>query len=134
MSPKPNKKLTPNQKIFADEWLKDRNGKRAYKIAYPSVKKDETARANASRLLTKANVKLYISAKLAKLADKTGVTQEYVTNGFKTIADWGLGLEDKQKAIKALENLGKHLGLYEKDNVQRAPVIVLDAESIKKGE
>lgn len=35
--------ITEKQKRFADEWLVDLNGTRAYKAAYPSVKKDETA-------------------------------------------------------------------------------------------
>ena len=59
--------MTDKHQIFADEYLKDLNGTRAYKVAYPSVKKDETARANASRLLTNANVKKYIDEQLEKI-------------------------------------------------------------------
>jgi phage terminase small subunit len=40
--------LTPNQKIFADEYLIDLNATRAYKHAYKNVKKDETAAVNGS--------------------------------------------------------------------------------------
>lgn len=53
--------------VFADEWLIDMNGTRAYKVAYPNVKKDTTAKANASRLLTDANVKEYIDEQLEKM-------------------------------------------------------------------
>ncbi|WP_420735324.1 terminase small subunit, partial [Enterococcus faecalis] len=49
----------PKHQVFADEWLIDMNGTRAYKVAYPNIKKDTTARVNASRLLTDANVKQY---------------------------------------------------------------------------
>lgn len=31
--------MTDKQQIFADEYLKDLNGTRAYKVAYPNVKK-----------------------------------------------------------------------------------------------
>ena len=48
--------LTPKQKIFADEYLIDLNATRAYKVAYPKVKKDEVAKAAGSRLLTNVNV------------------------------------------------------------------------------
>ena len=48
--------MTEKQKIFADEYLIDLNATRAYLVAYPSVKRDEVARAAASRMLT--NVKL----------------------------------------------------------------------------
>lgn len=44
--------LTAKQKIFADEYPIDLNATRAYKVAYPKIKKDETARANSSRMLT----------------------------------------------------------------------------------
>lgn len=37
--------LTAKQKIFADEYLIDLNATRAYKVAYPKVKKDETDKA-----------------------------------------------------------------------------------------
>lgn len=36
--------MTPKQQIFADEYLKDTNGTRAYKVAYPQVKKIRSQR------------------------------------------------------------------------------------------
>ena len=51
--------MTEKQKIFADEYIIDLNATRAYKAAYPNVKKDGAARANGSKLLTNANVKAY---------------------------------------------------------------------------
>ena len=48
--------MTEKQKIFADEYLIDLNATRAYKVAYPAVKKDETAMANGSRMLRNAKV------------------------------------------------------------------------------
>ena len=56
--------MTKKQKIFADEYLIDLNATRAYRVAYTPVKKDETARANASRLLSNANVATYISERM----------------------------------------------------------------------
>ena len=40
--------MTEKQKIFADEYLIDLNATRAYRVAYPSVKKEETARVNGA--------------------------------------------------------------------------------------
>ncbi|MBO1704178.1 terminase small subunit [Eubacterium callanderi] len=69
--------MTEKQKRFADEYLIDLNGTRAYKVAYPRVKNDETARANASRMLTNANVKTYIDEQLEKIHnEKTADAQE----------------------------------------------------------
>lgn len=69
--------LTEKQKIFADEYLIDLNATRAYRVAYPKVKKDEAARANGSRLLTNANVAEYVNEQLAKLhSDRIADAQE----------------------------------------------------------
>jgi len=68
--------LTANQQIFADEYLKDRNGARAYKVAYKHSKKDETARVNASRLLTNANIINHINTQLEKICEKAQINAE----------------------------------------------------------
>jgi len=70
--------LTRNQRVFCDEFLTDRNGTRAYLVAYPKVKKEETAQANASRMLRNAKVKAYIDAKLDELATRAHITAERV--------------------------------------------------------
>ena len=51
-------KLTTKQKIFADEYLIDFNATRAYKVAYPRVKNDNTASSNASKTLRLHKVKI----------------------------------------------------------------------------
>lgn len=70
--------LTEKQKIFADEYLIDLNATKAYKVAYPSCKKDESARANGSRLLTNANVADYISERMKEREKRTEITQDRV--------------------------------------------------------
>lgn len=50
--------MTEKQRIFADEYLIDLNATRAYRVAYPSVKKDETAAAAAARMLRMLRLKL----------------------------------------------------------------------------
>lgn len=64
-------KLTDKQRIFANEYLVDLNATRAYKKAYPGVRKDETAKAAGSRLLTNVNVKNYIDEQLKKIEDES---------------------------------------------------------------
>ena len=61
--------LTDKQKAFCDYYLESLNAAEAYKRAYTSCKKDSVARANASRLLTKANIKKYIDKRLKELED-----------------------------------------------------------------
>jgi len=71
--------ITNKQQVFADEYLKDLNGTRAYKAAYKSVKKDSVAKAAASRLLTNVNVKAYIDEQLEIMHnERTADAQEVI--------------------------------------------------------
>lgn len=78
--------MTEKQKIFADEYLIDLNATRAYRVAYPSVKKDETARANGSRMLTNANVARYIAERMEERQKRTEITQDRVVQELAAIA------------------------------------------------
>ena len=59
--------MTNRQKRFADEYLRDLDQGRAYMVAYPSVKRLETAQAAASRLLRDVKVQAYIKASLDEI-------------------------------------------------------------------
>ena len=149
--------MTDRQRRFADEYLIDLNATRAYKAAYPSVKRDETARVNASRMLTNANVQEYIKAHMQARQERTQITQDMVLreiaaiafadindvveikNGSVFLADTGdltpeqrkiiAGVKEGQAGVeikffdrlRALELLGKHLGLFDprKDQLDR---------------
>lgn len=80
------KKLTKQQKVFADEYLIDLNGTRAYMVAYPATKKDETAAANASRLIRNDNVSAYIQTAMDARAKRTEITQDRVLQEYAKIA------------------------------------------------
>lgn len=140
--------MTEKQKIFADEYLIDLNATRAYRVAYPSVKKDGVARANASRLLTNANVKKYISEQMEKIHnEKTADAQEvieYLTSVLRgestaqEIVVEGIGdgmseartMEKKpseKERLKAAELLGKRYSLF----TEKVEVSGLDEEKKK---
>lgn len=59
--------LTEKQKRFADEYLIDLNATRAYKVAYPNIKKDTVAATNGGRLLRNADISEYVKKMLEKL-------------------------------------------------------------------
>ena len=138
--------MTEKQKIFADEYIICLNATRAYKKAYPNVKKDEVARANGSRLLTNANVKAYIDEQLEKLQSERVADQqevmEYLTavmRGKKTEPLLVLDGEGKQKIVdaippvqartKAAELLGKRYRLFtDKQEVEVQGTVVFTNE------
>ncbi|MEH1740106.1 terminase small subunit [Fusobacterium varium] len=140
--------MTKNQKLFVNEYLIDLNATRAYKKAYSNIKNDDTARANASRLLTNANIKNEIEKRMKDREKRTEVTQDKVvkelarlaftdrtsivkvTSGSLKIKSFDELTEDQKACIsgaketkfgievtfynkeKALEMLGRHLGLF----------------------
>ena len=140
--------LTDKQKKFIEEYLVDMNGTRAYRVAYPSVKKNETAAALASRLLTKAKVKKAIEPILASMSSDRMATatevMEYLTSVMRgdssaeIVVVEGLGdgvsearrfkkAPDEKERLRAAELLGKRFGLF-KDKVE---VSGLDSEKSK---
>lgn len=125
--------MTDRQQKFADEYIIDCNASRAYKIAYPNVKKDSVARANGSRLLTKANIKAYIEEKLAEISSKKTAeateVMEYLTSVMRgestasvvVVEGYGDGCSeakiiekppDEKERLKAAELLGRRFGLF----------------------
>lgn len=85
--------LTPKQKIFADEYLIDLNATRAYKMAYPKVKKDDVAAAAATRLLRNVKVADYIDKRMKDREKRTEITQDMVLQelakiGFANVTDF----------------------------------------------
>ena len=141
--------MTDKQRKFADEYIIDCNATRAYKAAYPRVKKDGTAAAAAARLLRNVNVESYISEKLAELSDARTAdakeVMEYLTSVMRgeseseTIVVEGVGEgcsearrvtknPDEKEKLKAAELLGKRFGLFT-DKLQvegNAKVVIVD--------
>ena len=145
---KNNDDLTDKQKKFIEEYLVDMNGTRAYRVAYPSVKKNETAAALASRLLTNDKVKKAIEPILASMSSDRMATatevMEYLTSVMRgestaeIVVVEGLGdgvsearrfkkAPDEKERLRAAELLGKRFGLF-KDKVE---VSGLEAEQSK---
>ena len=120
--------MTDKQKRFCDEYLIDCNGTRAYRAAYPSVKSDSVAKANASRLLTKANIRKYIDEKLKEIEDSkiadakevmqylTGVMRGEITEEKTIFNELGEPVTIEVSSLtnrnKAAELLGKRYRLF----------------------
>lgn len=137
--------MTEKQKKFADEYIIDLNATRAYKAAYPNVKKDEAASVNGSKLLRNTNVKSYIDEQLAALHDKRIAKAEDVMiylsdvmNGkskSSVLAMCGDGCQeviekppDERERLKAAELLGRRYGMFtEKVELnQTGKVVIVD--------
>lgn len=121
--------MTRARQIFADEYIKDLNGTRAYKVAYPNVKRDQVAATAAGRLLRIVEVKAYIDGQLEKMHNERSADaqeiMEYLTSVMRgeqkektlismgelgqDITDIDVGAKDR---LKAAELLGKRYSLF----------------------
>jgi len=93
--------------IFLDEYIKNGgNGQEAYKKAYPNVS-NETARVNASRLLTNTNVKDELKNKL----NTQRITEDFIKDRLIFIVENNLSGKEAFVGVKALELLSKIKGM-----------------------
>ncbi|MCU6725760.1 Terminase small subunit [uncultured Clostridium sp.] len=103
--------MTEKQKIFADEYLIDLNATRAYKVAYPKVKKDKTAAQAGSRMLRNVKVERYIQERMQARQERTEITQDRVLEELAAIAfarttDYA-EVKDGRVLLKNTENLNE---------------------------
>jgi phage terminase small subunit len=120
--------LTIKQEAFCLEYAQSGNATEAYKKAY-GAKSDGTARANASRMLTNANVQARLqeiaeqiaSPKIATIAEiQEGLTKMFLGIEKETVYrvdDYGNTVAQKREAslhlrLKAGTELAKMLGAY----------------------
>lgn len=139
------RKLTPKQQAFADYYIELGNATEAYLKAYPNVKKEATARANASRLLTNANVSDYIAERMEQLKSERVADQQEILEYYTSVLRGELKEpvlvldgDGTQKVEylpptftarnKAAEQLGKRYAMWtEKQQVENiTPVFVED--------
>ena len=170
---KNNNGLAVDEQIFSDEWLKDRNGTEAYKVAHPGTKNDNVAGVSAHLMLKRPHVAEYINKKLDKMSAIAQIDQEWVLNRYKSLVEFSIkdflddegnlkplseipenvlyaahGFKSLKQMIKegkngktkitstllhdlkfsdkraVLDSIGRYLGMFEKDNLQKVPRVI----------
>lgn len=113
-------KLTEKQKRFCEEYLIDLNATQAALRA--GYKNSDVGR----RLVTKSHVSAYIEKLREEQQQRTEITADTVLGELAKIAAAdGVEITGKEK-IKALELLGKHLGLFQNGADNSATLEKLD--------
>lgn len=88
--------LTLKQRAFADEYIANGgNGTKAYFVAYPSTKKEITARSNASKLLTNTNILKYIEEQTKMTFAERGMVSR---NAINHLIDLAMGIETTSRS------------------------------------
>lgn len=126
--------MTPKQKRFVQEYLVDLNATQA---AIRAGYREQNARITASKNLARLDIQAAIAEGMGELARRTEITQGEVLAELKQIAiapasdAKGSDLRYANK-IRALELLGKHLGILT-DRISIAtidPAVVDEVESM----
>lgn len=140
--------MTDKQRKFCDEYLIDCNATRAYRKAYPNVKKDSSAAVCAAKLLRIAKVQEYINEQLEKISSEkiadAKEVMEYLTTVLRgesqseIVVVEGVGdgcsdarrmnkAPDEKERLKAAELLGKRYGLFKESvNLEVEPVMLVN--------
>ena len=122
--------LTDKQERFCQEYIIDYNGTRA---AIRAGYSEDSARFHASRMLSRDNIRARVRELQAEQVKRLAVSQDYVVQQLvsvyqkcsepEPVEEWdgeaheyletGKYTFDSKGANKALELLGKHLGMYQ---------------------
>jgi len=101
-------KLTNKMISFIDEYMIDMNGFRAVER---STYKTVNPKQMADMLLNHPLVRAEIERRMAQKREKSELTAQYVLLKLQSIVD-ATEEDNPQAALRGLELLGKHLGLY----------------------
>ena len=103
--------LTIKQEKFCQGLFSGLSQREAYKQAFNATRmKDKTIDETASRLAKERKVSARLDELSKQVADRNGITADFVLNGIRAIA---LKAEIKESdTLKAYELLGKHLKLF----------------------
>lgn len=127
--------LTDKQKRFVEEYLKDLNATDAYKRAGYSAK-GNAAEVNASRMLRNAKVADAVKVAQKERSERSEVTQDWVLETLVHNVERAMQAEavrDREGnetgeytyqgavANKALELVGKHLGMFKERHEHSGP-------------
>ena len=117
-------KLTPKQAAFVHEYMIDLNATQA---AIRAGYSEKTARSVAAENLAKPNIQQAIQEARAAREKRSMITVEWVLAQIASIAQ---DEEAQQRdRLKALELLGKHLGMWEKRQDENQSVrVTFEAE------
>ncbi len=119
--------ITDKQKFFVKHYVASLNATEAYREAYGARLTDNVCAAAASRLLRNVKIKEAIDMEIKDAEKRVELSQGYVLDGLKQVYERCMQAEpvtdakgvstgefkfNAAGANKALELLGKHLGLF----------------------
>ena len=128
------KLLTPRERVFCEQYLAEHNGTQAAQVAGYSPDNAAAAAVTASRLLRRAKIAAYLRVRGREICAQLHITPESVVadlmrlyrrstqaeqvmefdHNLRELVPTGEYTFDSRGALKALELLGEHLGMFDK--------------------
>ena len=111
--------LTDKQERFCQEYIIDGNAAAACRRAGYA---ERSARITGNRLLTKDDIRRRVSELQAERAERCEITADEVVKKLRAISE--MWPQNPSAACRALELLGRHLGIFERDNRQQQTAVI----------
>ncbi len=118
--------LTLRQQRFVREYLIDLNATSAYERAGYRVANEQVAASCAHKLLRNAEIREAVDRAQCGRLDRLELDADWVVIRFKQIYLRAMSERDFGAAIKALDNIGKFLGIYERHQHQKYGLADID--------
>lgn len=134
---KVNRPLSPKQLAFIREYLVDMDRASAvvragYDVTAPETKEGRQNAFNiGSKLLKHAAILEAIDKEQLSRLERLQITGDQTVLRFNFIYLQALNKRDFKNALKALENIGRVLGIYKADNKQKANYTQADVDRLK---
>lgn len=120
--------LTGAQEDFCQQYVgKARhNASNAYMLAYPKSLKwqENTLNVRASQLMAIHKISMRVIELQAETAQEVKLTAAKVLKDLEETRRLAIKVDQHSAAIRCSELQGKHLGIFEKDNLQRGKIMV----------
>ena len=126
--------MNEKREIFIREYLKDFNGTRAYKVAYPDCS-EESARRLASKLLTNVDIQKAIREQADKRLEEAEIDVAYIVNNIKEVTERCMQKEPVEyfdKVDKCWKPVTEYVRLPD-DEIVEARVMKFDAANSLRG-
>lgn len=118
--------LTPKQKKFVEEYVKDYNKTQAYKRAYNMEMSDEVAFQSAYRILKTDEAINYLHALQDEILRQSGLNATYILNGLREIYEDPTST--KAEKMKAADLMSKNMGLQTQKVESTAKIVVINID------
>jgi hypothetical protein len=115
------RKRNSRELLFARKIVEGKDSVEAYKLAYPDARNNRYIKKRTERLLKTETINKMITVERRKKLDEEGVTDNWLIERYKTIADLA---ENDNAKLRSLDSLAKISGLFDTEEKKSEQVTI----------